>query len=78
MISFTSKTTWDETVQKIIYDTSNHSILQVTLLVTKTKKKKNTREKKKVKVIESLMTSTPFFHNKYISVELLMTVHPCH
>lgn len=47
MISFTSKTTWDETVQKIIYDTSNHSILQVTLLVTKIKKKINKYERKK-------------------------------
>ena len=45
MISFTSKTTWDETVQKIIYDTSNHSILQVTLLVTKIKKNKYERKK---------------------------------
>lgn len=45
MISFTSKTTWDGTVQKIIYDTSNHSILQVTLLVTKIKKNKYERKK---------------------------------
>ena len=45
MIFFTSKTTWDETVQKIIYDTSNHSILQVTLLVTKIKKNKYERKK---------------------------------
>ena len=49
MISFTSKTRWDETVQKIIYDTSNHSILQVTLLVTKIKKKKKYERKKEGK-----------------------------
>ena len=78
MISFTSKKkTWDEIVQKITLDISNHSILQVTPLVTKMQNG-NMREKKNVKVVELLITITPVFHNKCIFIELLMTVQPCH